>query len=158
MRYAVRPPAMGNDASVIDQSASEFIDRPVEEVFEFVSDLDSLPQWLEGCKKAWALSDDPTAVGARVAHLDEFMGKQFEAHFEVVEWIPNEKRVFEAISGPFRGRSEETFTEEGGGTRIETRVTGNPVGPLGLGSWLVGRTIKGQLERSLENLKDVLEN
>jgi uncharacterized protein YndB with AHSA1/START domain len=142
---------------VIDQSASEFIERPVEEVFVFVSDLDSLPRWLEGCKKAWALTEDSTVVGARVAHLDEFMGKEFEAHFEVVEWVPNEKRVFEAISGPFRGRSEETFYEEGDGTFVETRVTGNPVGPLGLGSWLVGRTIKGQLERSLANLKRVME-
>ena len=142
---------------MIDQSASEYIDRPVEDVFGFVSDLDALPRWLEGCKKAWSLSDDPTAVGARVAHLDEFMGKQFEAHFEVVEWVPNEKRVFEAISGPFRGRSEENFYEEDGGTLIETRVRGNPVGALGLGSWIVGRTIKGQLERSLANLKEVLE-
>jgi carbon monoxide dehydrogenase subunit G len=142
---------------VIDLTASEYIERSVEDVFGFVSDLDSLPRWLEGCRKAWSLSDDPTEIGARVAHLDVFMGKEFEAHFEVVEWVPNEKRVFEAISGPFRGQSEETFYDEDGGTRIETRVTGNPVGPLGLGSWLVGRTIKGQLERSLANLKRVLE-
>ncbi|MGH2754323.1 MAG: SRPBCC family protein [Actinomycetota bacterium] len=142
---------------MIDLTASEFIERPVDEVFDFVADLESLPQWLEGCKKAWALSDDPTAVGARVAHLDEFMGKQFEAHFEVVEWVPNEKRVFQAISGPFRGTSAESFYDEDGATRIETRITGDPVGPLGLGSWLVGRTIKGQLERSLANLKRVME-
>jgi carbon monoxide dehydrogenase subunit G len=148
---------IGEDSRMIDQSASEYIDRPVAEVFEFVSNLETLPQWLEGCKKAWALTDDPNRVGGQVAHLDEFMGKRFEAKFEVLEWVPNEKRVFEAISGPFRGRSEETFTEEGDGTRVETRVTGDPVGPLGLGSWLVGRTIKGQLERSLANLKRVLE-
>ena len=142
---------------MIDLNASELIERPVPEVFDFVSDLDSLPEWLEGCKRAWALSDNPTEVGARVAHLDEFMGKQFEAHFEILEWVRNEKRVFQAISGPFRGRSEETFYDEDGATRIETRVTGNPAGPLGLGSWLVGRTIKDQLERSLANLKRVME-
>lgn len=141
----------------MDVSADTVIERPRSEVFEFMAKLDNVPKWLDGCKKVWVLEGDPEAVGGKVAHLDEFMGREFEAHFEVLEWEPEERMVFEAFSGPFRGTSEETLEDEGDATLVTIRVKGEPAGFLKMLSFGAKRMAQQQMETSLENLKNILE-
>jgi uncharacterized protein YndB with AHSA1/START domain len=143
---------------MIDVRAERLIERPLEEVFDFMGDLEQLPSWLEGCRKAWSVSGDPRVVGSRVAHEDEFMGKTFETQFDVVGWESNERMVFEAISGPMRGRSEETFWAEGDSTLVEIHVTGTLSGPLKAAEFIARRAAQLQLDRSLDNLKKLLES
>ena len=141
---------------MIDVRGERRIERPVAEVFGFMADLDKLPLWLDGCKKAWSPDGDGRAVGARIIHEDEFMGRTFEASFDVVEWEPDRRMVFEAVSGPFRGLSEEDFYDEGDATRVVIRVTGEPTGFLKAVGFMASRQARDQLERSLDNLEDVL--
>lgn len=141
----------------MDVSAQTVIDRPLEDVFGYMSKLHNVPEWLDGCKKVWELEGDSEAVGGKVAHLDEFMGREFEAHFEVIEWEAPRRMVFEAISGPFRGTSEETLDEEEGATRVTIRVKGEPTGVLKFLSFGASRMAQQQIERSLDNLKEILE-
>jgi uncharacterized protein YndB with AHSA1/START domain len=142
----------------LDVVAETVIERPRTEVFDFMCKLNNVPLWLDGCKKVWEVEGDSEAVGGKVAHLDEFMGQEFEAHFEVLEWEPNKRMVFEAISGPFRGMSEETLEDEGDGTLVRIRVKGDPTGFLKVLSFGAKRMAQQQIERSLDNLKEVLEN
>jgi uncharacterized membrane protein len=144
---------------MIDVSAERTIRRPLDEVFAYMAELDSLPQWLSGCRRAWVVSGDPCAVGGRVAHEDEFMGRRFETEFDVVGWEPNESMTFQAISGPMRGRSHETFESEGPkATRVCIEVRGELSGPLKAANWIAQRAAQAQLERSLDRLKEVLES
>ncbi len=142
----------------MDVISETVIDRPIEEVFDFMSKLENVPLWLDGCKKVWVLEGDPEAVGGKVAHLDEFMGREFEAHFDVVEWEPNRRMVFEAVSGPFRGTSEELLEEDGGATLVTIRVKGDPSGFLKVLSFGAKRMAQQQIDRSLANLKGILED
>lgn len=143
---------------MIDVRAERVIERPVEEVFEFMARLEDLPSWLVGCRRAWSVQGDPREPGSRVAHEDEFMGKRFETQFDVLEWVPNERMVFEAVSGPMRGRSVETFEPDGDdATIVRIHVAGELGGVLKAGSWIARRAAQAQLEESLDNLKDLLE-
>lgn len=142
---------------MIDVRGDVVIARPVDEVFEFAADLDKLPQWLHGCKKAWSPDGDGRSAGAEIVHVDEFMGRTFEARFEVLEWEDCKRIVSRAVSGPFRGISEETFHDESGRTRIEIHVTGEPAGFLKAMGFMAKRQARVQIDRSLENLKRVLE-
>jgi carbon monoxide dehydrogenase subunit G len=142
---------------VIDVSGERRIERPLEEVFDFMADLDKLPLWLDGCRKAWSPDGDGRSVGARIIHEDEFMGQTFEAKFDVVEWEENKRAVFEAVAGPFRGTSEEIFEGDGDGTIVVIRVRGEPAGFLKAIGFMAKRQAQAQLERSLDNLKRVLE-
>ena len=142
---------------MIDVSGKQRIDRPLEEVFDFMADLDKLPEWLDGCRKAWSPDGDGRSVGARIVHEDEFMGRTFEAKFNVIEWAENERTVFEAVSGPFRGTSEETFEADGDATIVTIRVRGEPAGFLKAVGFMAKRQAQVQLSRSLDNLKRVLE-
>jgi uncharacterized membrane protein len=142
----------------MDIKSETVIERPIDEVFDFMSRLDNVPLWLDGCKKVWVLEGDPEAVGGKVAHLDEFMGRQFEAHFEVVEWEPKKRMVFEAVSGPFRGTSEETLEEDpDGSTLVAIRIRGEPAGFLKLLGFGAKRMAQQQIDKSIENLKELLE-
>ena len=143
---------------MIDVRGDILITRPVTEVFEYAADLDNLPQWLDGCRKAWSPDGDGRSVGAEIVHEDEFMGRRFEARFEVLEWVDCERIVSRAISGPFRGLSEETFHDESGDTRIEIHVTGEPAGFLKAVGFMAKRQAQAQIDRSLDNLKRVLED
>ena len=144
---------------MIDERASEYIEAPVGEVFEFMSRIETLPEWLEGCDKAWPITDDPYRVGGRVAHIDSVMGQTFEAHYEVATWEPNKRLVFETISGgPFAGTSDLSFEPERDGTRVEIRITGGLKGALRFGDRAARAVVQKQLTGSVANAKRMLES
>ena len=142
---------------MIREQASEFIDVPPDEAFRFMSRVETLSEWLDGCDRAWAITDDPYRVGGRVAHIDVVMGQQFEAHFEVIVWEPGSRMVFKALSGPFDGTSDQTFTLEDGGTRVDIVVEGHLRGAFRFSEWAAKRVARAQLERSVQNAKSLLE-
>ena len=121
--------------------------------------LDELPRWLDGVKEAKPLSPDPTAIGSQVCHTNEFMGATFESVFEVREWRDNECTVFEVISGPLRGQSTQRFEALGpDSTQVTIEVDGDGTGPLKLGNFIAKRAAQRQVDRSLENVKELLES
>jgi uncharacterized membrane protein len=143
---------------VIDVRASRDISRPLHEVFEYMAELDTLPMWLDGVKEARALTPDPRSPGALIEHVNEFMGQTFESRFEVVDWKDGECMIFKVLSGPLRGESRETFEAlDERTTRVEIRVVGDVVGLFKAGRWLAGRAAQSQLDRSLDNVKALLE-
>ena len=144
---------------MIDVRAERVIERPLEEVFDFMAQLEELPTWLTGCRRAWSVSGDPRQPGSRVAHEDEFMGKTFETMFDVLEWVDNERMVFEAVSGPMRGKSVQTFEADGDdATIVRIHVTGDLSGPLKAANWIAKRAAQAQLDDSLDNLRELLES
>ena len=142
---------------MIEVGATEVIEAPVDVVFETMSRVESLPEWLEGCREAWPLSDDPYRVGGKVAHIDEVMGQRFEAHYEVVEWEPGKRVVFQSLSGPFDGTSEELFTQEGDGTRVDITIKGELRGAFRFGEWAARKVAQKQLAESVQNAKRLIE-
>jgi uncharacterized membrane protein len=134
------------------------IARPIDEVFAYMTDLDELPRWLDGVKEVKALSPDPKAIGSQVCHTNEFMGATFESIFEVLEWEDNECTIFKVISGPLRGQSTQRFEPVGpSSTRVTIEVDGDGTGPLKLGNFIAKRAAQRQVDRSLENVKELLE-
>ena len=144
---------------MIQVSAAEVIEAPVSEVFQKMSRLETLPEWLVGCEKAWAVSEDPYRVGGRVAHIDSVMGQTFEAHYEVIEWISNRRLVFKTLSGgPFEGTSDLSFEDEDEATRIEICITGRLKGAMKLGDWAARKVAQKQLVESVQNAKRLIED
>ena len=142
----------------IDVQGTIEIARPLSEVFAYMTDLEELPKWLEGVREARPLSPDPTAIGSQVCHTNEFMGQTFQSVFEVLEWRENERTIFKVISGPLRGESRQRFEAAGeGSTRVTIKVVGDGTGPLKLGNFIARRAAQRQVDRSLVNVKKILE-
>jgi uncharacterized protein YndB with AHSA1/START domain len=144
---------------MIEVTASGTIAAPVQAVFEAMTRVESLADWLVGCKEAWSESDDPYRVGGRVAHIDEVMGQSFEAHYEVDVWEPGERVVFRSVSGgPFDGTSTQTFWPEGDRTRVDVTIKGRLRGVFRFSEWPAKQVAKAQLEESLRNAKRMIED
>jgi uncharacterized protein YndB with AHSA1/START domain len=143
---------------VIYERAERVIERPIAEVFEFMAELSKVPEWVAGVKEAHPLAGDPRTVGAKIAHVNEFMGRTFESTFEVLQWEPDRLMVFKVLSGPLRGESRETLEPLGDdATRVEIEVIGDASGPFKLLAGMAGRAARRQLEASLDTLKSILE-
>src|SRR5258706_2787761 len=98
------------------------INRPVEEVFAFLSNLENNLKWRSGMIKAEKISDGPIGVGTTYRLINSLFGQQVEGEVVVTEYELNRKyatmnksglliktqRMFEAVEGGTRG----TFSVE----------------------------------------------
>lgn len=98
---------------------SVVINRPVEEVFAFVSDLENDPPWT-AAEEIRQTSQGPIRIGTTFRQCDRFLGRRLNLTLEVTGFEPNRSIGLTTTSGPL------SFT----GTRIvepvgndATRVT-----------------------------------
>ena len=67
---------------------SVVINRPLEEVFAFVSNVENDPPW-SSATQFRQTSDGPIGVGTTFRQRDRFLGRHVDLHFEVVGYDMN---------------------------------------------------------------------
>ncbi|MBA2725519.1 MAG: SRPBCC family protein [Actinobacteria bacterium] len=142
----------------IEAAGSIYIDRPPEDVFALLTDLNRLHEWLVGCSKAFPVEGPPDKVGSVVGHNNDLLGRAFESRYEITKWEPAKSISSNAIKGPFSGVSEEEFQKQNGGTLFSARVTGNLRGPFRALDRAARRVAQSQLDTSLLNAKEFVES
>jgi len=103
---------------MVKVETSVMINRPIAEVFEFVVNPESGPQWESGLLEARKTSKGPMGVGATWQEVRQFLGRRIESTDEVTEYEPNKKFSFKSASGPFPVEGGYTFESANGGTRV----------------------------------------
>ena len=129
------------------------IERPVEEVFAFLSDFENIPKWNYYVLEVRQLSENPIGVGTTYHQIR----KTDEQDFRIIEFEPNHTVAVKTLpqSSP---DLEMRFTlyEEGGTTRIRDEWkldTGSPT----ILERLVRRRVKSAVAENLAKLKELLE-
>jgi uncharacterized membrane protein len=129
------------------------IERPVEEVFAFLSDFENIPKWNYYVLEVRQLSENPIGVGTTYHQIR----KTDEQDFRIIEFEPNHTVAVKTLpqSSP---DLEMRFTlyEEGGTTRIRDEWkldTGTPA----ILERLVRRRVKSAVAENLAKLKELLE-
>lgn len=129
------------------------IDRPVDEVFEFIADFENVPKWNYYVRKVTRTTPDRTGVGTtyhqvRISDVQDY---------RVVGYEPNKKVVIKTIP-PSKPAFEMRFTFEstGGGTRIIDEWELETGRPQILERLAAGR-VKGAVKENLQKLKELLE-
>ena len=61
------------------------VDRPSNEVFAFISNLENNPRWQAGMREAKVTSQGPLAVGSTYAQVASFLRRRVASTFEVIE-------------------------------------------------------------------------
>ena len=132
------------------------INRPLEEVFAFLSDLENNLKWRSGMIEAKKTSAGPIGVGTTYRMINNFFGRQVEGEAVVTEYEPNRKYATMNKSGlPIK--TQRTFEPVEGGTRvtfsIETELGKffKPIEPLLAG---IG---KRRLEADAITVKNLIE-
>ena len=134
------------------------INRPVEEVFEFVASPENDARWSEGLVVSRKTSEGAMGRGSTGRRAERFGARQIEIDWEVIEFQRNQKITFKTTSGDFRFEGGYTLESLNGGTRLS--YVGE--GELGLFARVVGtameRTARKQMEEDYNRLKTLLES
>lgn len=133
------------------------INRPVEEVFAFVSNSENLPRWRSTVLEVKKTSTGPIGVGGTFRGRFTFLGRQFDGNLEVTAHEPNQVYVSKMAEGPFPIETRYTFEPVENGTHVTFVVEGAPGGFFKLAEPLVVSMARRSYNTDLQNLKEMLE-
>lgn len=139
--------------------ASIFINRPVDEVFAFVMDYTTHPQW-SGATRVDLLTDGPPGVGTRVNYVGKFLGREMANESVITVFEPPQRMGYRIEMSGMNADALQTFQAENGGTRMTWAYEGNFSGLMSLFKFAEGifrQQASKQMNTALENLKSVLE-
>jgi carbon monoxide dehydrogenase subunit G len=139
------------------RSVAVEIARPIEEVFDFVSDARNRPRWDDSVDSEELTSPEPIGIGSTVRTRMRSMGRDYELDWQVVEHERPHRQRIESTSGPFSTTLAYDLSDEGEGTLVRFSVTGRPTGALRLMQPLIARTTQRNLDKGFARLKELLE-
>jgi len=142
---------------MVDVSASITIDRPVEDVFAYVTDVTNDPAWHKDILEATKTSEGPIGVGTVWhARFKPSMGIS-EGDMRVVSFEPNRLQVMKGDIGPMHPTVTYQLEPSNGGTKFTRHVQISVSGWMKIMSPMMGMMLPKQNKGFLANLKRVLE-
>lgn len=136
--------------------ASVTVNRPLEEVFRFMTDNQNALQWQSGLLEA-RVTNDVMGVGKTWVDVVQVLGQRVEIASELTEFEPLRTVGFKSTSGPIPLEGRYAFEPEGTGTKVIFVMQGEAGGFFKLAEPVVARSTQRQWETNLANLKDLLE-
>jgi len=133
------------------------INRPTEEVFAVLANLENDIKWRREWVETKKTSEGPLGVGATFRLVSEFLGRRIPTVYEVTEYEPNQITAWKAVSGPLPLTFRRTFESVEGGTRVTIRYEAEVRGFIKLAEPLLVRAGKRQLEGDFPKLKGLME-
>jgi uncharacterized protein YndB with AHSA1/START domain len=133
------------------------INRPVAEVFTYVTDPANNAKWQEGLVESRQASSGPMGLGAQVVDVRKFLGRDMDSKLEVTASEPNKKFSEKVNSGPLKFEITNTFEASGSGTKLTVSLQGEPGGFFKLAEGMVEKQLRSQFEGDAGRLKKVLE-
>jgi hypothetical protein len=133
------------------------INRPISEVFSFVSNGETAPRWRPGVLDATRQSGDGGVGTVYRQGVKGPMGRRIPADYEVTGFEPDRLISFKATAGQFRPHGRIQREPRCGRDAGDDRPRGELAGLRKLMSGAVAKTMKSEV-RNVENLKRILES
>ncbi|MDH3651559.1 MAG: SRPBCC family protein [Saprospiraceae bacterium] len=138
-------------------STSIQINRDPSTVFHFIADPENNPKWQSGMKSCQWSSRKPNWLGSIYVQQANFLGKEIESTFEIVEFKGGQMIKGRSISGTF----PITFTRivEGAATgcQVTAIIEGDPKGVFKIAKPLMTWMVKHSIEKDYQKLKELME-
>lgn len=142
---------------MINLEMSTMINRPVGQVFDFMSTPENDFQWQYGTLVSARISEGASQRGTSFRSIGHLMGRRIQSTFEVTEYEPNRKYSFKSLSGPLESRTSYTFETDKGVTQINISTQVNAINFFQVNQGVLEKGMKKQLKENLAMLKDLLE-
>ena len=136
--------------------ASVTVNRPLEEVFRFMTDNQNALQWQSGLLEA-RVTNDVVGIGKTWVDVVQVLGRRIEIASELTEYEPLRRIGFRSTSGPIPLEGSYLYEPDGEGTKVTFTLQGEAGGFFRLAEPIVARLTQRQWETNLANLKDLLE-
>lgn len=138
--------------------ASIVIDRPVEDVFDYVLNLhENGPTWAPDLESVKKTTDGPVGAGTEFAQVQNVTGMRRHTSLKFTDVEPNQSIKADAELGPISPHVTMRFSEAGEGTRVTLSGDANPKGLFKLLSPVVAKRGTKMWEARFASLKQVLE-
>lgn len=92
------------------------INRPLEEVAAYLSNLENDPRWRREWVEAESASKGPFGVGNTTTLFGQFWGRRMKTVYEVALHGPNRLTEWRTVSGPLPLTFRRSFETVEGGT------------------------------------------
>jgi uncharacterized membrane protein len=134
------------------------IERPLRDVFSYVSDVANYPEWMAHALEVRKNTDGAPQESDRFVVALKSVGRRFETPYQRTAYEANRGYTDHAAGGPIPDhRWHSTFQELPRGTRLTRAVDVEARGVAKLLELLQRRAAERQLEKDLLTLKGALE-
>lgn len=141
---------------MINVKTSTRINKPVEEVFAFVTAEGNYAKWQAGVQEV--IEEGPrNVVGSHFTEVRKFMGQEMRTTLELIDFVPNAKWAAKVIKGPVPYTVTVLYEAADGGTKMTTQVEGEPKGFFKLAEGMVANQLEKSLAEDSQKLKEMLE-
>jgi hypothetical protein len=135
------------------------IARPAEDVFAFVIEPSTFPEWQQGVVRGH-MNESPTRVGSQCTTVRSIGGREREAHTAITDYDPPRRWADRGIDGPIRAMVEVSVEplEGNSGSRVMISLdfTGHGIGKL-LVPLVIRRQAAREMPENMKRLKQRLE-
>ena len=138
-------------------TVTTFINRPLQEVFDFMTNPVNFSQWQSGTKSAKWASNDPVGVGSIFNSVGEMMGREMKMDLEITQWSPPTVWGIKGQSGPMKFEAISKFESKDGGTQVTQTFEGEVGGLFSIAEGLAIKQLQKQVETDGNALKKLLE-
>ena len=133
------------------------IERPVEEVFEYVSDPRNFPAWNSAVQTVRETTPGSDGVGATYSMVRELPSGRAENDLEVLALRRPTEFDIRTTSGPTPFTYRYRFSTEGAATVLELGAEVELGGIAGALGTLASRAVKRGVDSNFADLKRILE-
>ncbi len=136
---------------------SIYIDRPQQEVWDFISNPANLSLWSSTAVSGEWTSDGPPGVGSTAREVVKVLGRKTESISEITAWDPPNEYGRKMVGGPVAGEVTMKLDSKEDGTLLTISGTAEVGGFFKMAEGLVRKQTEKQGEIDLKALKRLLE-
>jgi uncharacterized membrane protein len=137
---------------------SVLINRPQQEVFDYVTDLANDPKWQSSIESVERTSDGPIGAGSTWHYVTKFLGRKAESDIQMTSYDPPQGVSVKAIGGPVPFENTYKFEAQDGGTLLTISGQAEIGGFFKIAEGLAGKQLEKQIEADSATLKKLLES
>ena len=142
---------------MINVNVGAIIDRPAQQVFDFVSEPENDFQWQYATLETARLSESGNGIGSFFRSISNLMGRRNMSTFEVTEYKPNKRYSFKSLSGPLHSQTSYSFETFKSCTKINISMQASVIDFFRMDESLVEKHLRRQFKENLAMLKVLLE-
>ena len=138
-------------------SATVTINRPIDEVFNFIKNLNNHANWQTGVLESRITSEGEIGIGSTYKYITQMMGRKISTTGEITTCDVNEGFKYRSTSGPFQIVGGYAFEMEDGNTMVTQQISADIEGFFRLAEPIVVRNVQRNIQNNLLTLKETME-
>lgn len=133
------------------------INRPVGQVFAYVTDVEQGSQWGDAVAASWKVTAGPVGVGTIIKEKVKAGPVETELSWEITAYEPDQLCTYTGESELGRSETSYIFAAQGAGTRLTVEVNTQLTGMMKYFKPVIAFLHKRNRQNSLQTIKANLE-